>query len=205
MTNIRLYSSKVIYFGKEASNKNNSRIPVIVVDLQTNKSVKYTSINAAARDLAAHPKTIWRKVQNKQPYLERYLIVEKYSKYNKIYLKVIEYFNIQLLFNNYTIVIYVLLLFILFGYTFYKCIPYVVILYTDVYNNYFNDIDKVKVLLEQKSTLKIDIFNSIKTPISHKINGLAEFNEEWKSIYILKNKSSFINFPCTSKPVYTNL
>jgi len=32
--------------------------------------------------------------------------------------------------------------------------------------------------LEQKSTLKIDIFNSIKTPISHKINGLAEFNEE---------------------------
>jgi hypothetical protein len=39
-------------------NKNGSRIPVIVVDLQVNKSIKYISISEAARALAAHPNTI---------------------------------------------------------------------------------------------------------------------------------------------------
>jgi hypothetical protein len=39
----------------------------------------------------------------------------------------------------------------------------------------------------------------MKTPISHKVSGLVDFNQEWRSIYVLKNKTSFIiNFP--SKP-----
>jgi hypothetical protein len=65
---MKLYLNKVIkliksfffiapYGNIEVSN-NNLAIPVIVVDLQTNKSVKHTSINQAARSLAAHPKTI---------------------------------------------------------------------------------------------------------------------------------------------------
>jgi len=66
MRSVRLYSDKInksFFFNrlsleKEAINKNNARIPVIVVDLQTNKSVEYASINQAARSLAAHPKTI---------------------------------------------------------------------------------------------------------------------------------------------------
>jgi hypothetical protein len=66
MRSEKLYSNKVnksFFFNrlsleKEAINKNNTRIPVIVVDLQTNKSVEYASINKAARSLAAHPKTI---------------------------------------------------------------------------------------------------------------------------------------------------
>jgi F0F1-type ATP synthase alpha subunit len=66
MANIILYISKIsnlkknVFFGciRVGIIKNNSSIPVIVVDLQTNKSIKYTSINQAARSLAAHPKTI---------------------------------------------------------------------------------------------------------------------------------------------------
>ena len=69
MINMKLYSSKVsrlkktFFFGsvplrKVRASRNGFGIPVIVVDLQTNNSVKYTSINQAARSLAAHPKTI---------------------------------------------------------------------------------------------------------------------------------------------------
>ena len=206
MTNIRLYSRKIkkLFFfdsfslGKETANRNNSRIPVLVVDLQTNKSVKFVSINQAARSLAAHPKTIWRKVKNKQPYLERYLITEKYNYFSSIYIKVIEYFNIKLLFNNYTMVFYILLLFMLYGYTLYKCIPYIILLFTDVYNNDINNIDKIKVdnikfELEQKSPLKMGTFNFLKAPfINDKVYGLAEFNCDWRSEYLLKNKRTFI-------------
>lgn len=203
---MRLYSSKIkkLFFfdsyslGKETANRNNSRIPVIVVDLQTNKSVKYASINQAARFLAAHPKTIWRKVKNKQPYLERYLITEKYDYFSYIYIKVIEYFHVKHLFNNYTMVFYILLLFILYGYTFYKCIPYIILLFTDVYNNDVNHIDKIKVEnikfgLEQKFPLQMGTFNFLKAPfINDKVDGLAEFNHDWRSEYLIKNKSSFI-------------
>jgi hypothetical protein len=66
MTNIKFYSSKLkktFFFGNAFVEKlgisgNNSSIPVIVIDLYTNKSLKYKSINQAARSLAAHPKTI---------------------------------------------------------------------------------------------------------------------------------------------------
>jgi hypothetical protein len=69
MIYVRKYSSKVsklkntfffgsVSLGKVGTKKNVLSIPVTVVDLQTNKSVKYTSINEAARSLAAHPKTI---------------------------------------------------------------------------------------------------------------------------------------------------
>lgn len=213
MRNIRSYSSKIKKtffsgFGMETINKNNSSVPVIVVDLQTNKSVKYTSINQAARDLAAHPKTIWRKVQNKQPYLERYLIVKKQVKYNDIYINVIGYFKakLKLLFNNYIVVLYLFLLFIFFGYIIYKYMLYMTVLYRDIYN-YIYSIDKIKIdnlkfALEDKSTFynSNNIFNYIKRPISNKVNGLIDYNGEWRSIYLLKNKTSFINSGAQQEP-----
>ena len=216
MINIRSYSSKIKKtffsgFGMETINKNNSSVPVIVVDLQTNKSVKYTSINQAARDLAAHPKTIWRKVQNKQPYLERYLIVKKQVKYNDIYINVIGYFKakLKLLFNNYIVVLYLFLLFIFFGYIIYKYMLYMTVLYRDIYN-YIYSIDKIKIdnlkfALEDKSTFynSNNIFNYIKTPISNKVNGLIDYNTEWRSIYLLKNKNSFISFGAQQEPYFS--
>ena len=204
MTNMKLYSSKVnrlkktfffgsVPLGKVGANRNGYGIPVIVVDLQTNKSVKYTSINQAARSLAAHPKTIWRKVQNKQPYLERYLIVENYGKFYFFYINIIEYFNVKLkfLFNNYVILFYMLLNFVLFGYIIYKY---------NLYNIDNINVKPLKFALEEKFiNNNNNIFNCIKTPVSDKVNGLVEFNKEWRSIYVLKNKTSFINnFP--SKP-----
>jgi hypothetical protein len=44
-----------------------------------------------------------------------------------------------------------------------------------------------------------DIFSYIKRPITDKVKGLAEFNEEWRSVSVLKNKTSFIqDFPYES-------
>ena len=91
-------------------NKHSSRIPVIVVDLQTNKSIKYISISLAARALAAKTNTIRRKFHNKQPYLERYLIKFDYGKYYNIYFNWVDYFSIKFLFSYYTIIFYLLLL-----------------------------------------------------------------------------------------------
>lgn len=53
-------------------------MPVIVLDLKTNKFHKYVSIAEAARALDTHSKTIWRKVQDNKLYLDRYQII-KYS------------------------------------------------------------------------------------------------------------------------------
>ncbi len=175
-------------------------IPVIVLDLYTNKSIKYASITQAAKSFDTHPKTIWRKVQNKQRYLERYLITEKYDYFSNIYINIVKYINIKLkvLIVNNTIVLYILLMFMLLVYILYKYVPFFILLYTDICNNYTNNIDIIKVEnikfgLEQKSLLKMDRFNYLKAPLlNEKVNGLVEFNLDWRSECLLKNKSSFL-------------
>lgn len=202
----RLYSSKVnkkdyfnrLFFDK-IKNKNNAGIPIVVLDLQTNKLTQYKSINEAARSLAAHPKSIWRKIHNKQLYLERYVIKIHHSIYNRIFFNVIKYANtkFKFLYNNYVIVINILLNIVLLGYLVYKCTPYFIELFAYVYNNYTNvdkiDNDKLKYVLDKKCTKSNYIFNYIAMPISNEINGLVEFNQEWKSVCVLKNKTSFIH------------
>lgn len=199
---MKLYSSKIsklkktfffasVPFGKVGANRNGFGIPVIVVDLQTNKSVKYTSINQAARSLAAHPKTIWRKVNNKQPYLKRYLIVEKRDNYKKFFISIMKYFIIKLnyLFKNYLIFLYMLLNIVLFGY----------IIYNILYNMDKINVNQLEFALEDKFRNNPDIFHYIKRPVSDRVNGLVEYNMEWRSVYVLKNKTSFI-INITSKP-----
>lgn len=225
MINIRWYLAKIKsglakkrfnkgFFFTSSHKRNIERnkiagVPVIVLDLYTNKSVKYNSITQAAKSFNTHPKTIWRKVQNKQRYLERYLIIEKYNYFSGITINMIEYLKIKLklLIINYTIVLYVVLIFILLGYIFYKYVPYIIILYTDIYNNYIDNVDKVKVdeinsVWEHKPSLKIDIFDYLRAPLlNNKVNGLIDFYQEWKCINILKNKSPFIvDFSAPSKP-----
>ena len=168
-------------------------IAVIVTDLHTNESVKYESINQAARNLAAHPKTIWRRVQDKKPYLERFIIRRHYPKRNLIHFFMELYL---ILYTNYTILFYVLLDFILLGYILYKFIPCAMVLYTEIYNNYFYTINKMNVnelkfeLVDYKLN---NIFGCLKIPITDKVKGLVEFNKEWRSVCLLKNKTSFIN------------
>jgi hypothetical protein len=100
--------------------------------------------------------------------------VEKYGKYNNIFINLIEYFNKLNILINYTIVLYVLLIAMLFGYILYKYMPCIILLYTD-------NIDKVNVGIikpgfEDKSALKMTIFNHLNAPlINDKINGLADF------------------------------
>jgi len=49
-------------------------IPVVVLDLKTNKSTEYVSISDAARFFNIYPKKIWRAVNNNKLYLGRYQI-----------------------------------------------------------------------------------------------------------------------------------
>lgn len=51
-------------------------MPVIVLDLKTNKFIKFVSIAKAARALDTHSKTIWRKVQDNKLYFDRYEIIK---------------------------------------------------------------------------------------------------------------------------------
>jgi hypothetical protein len=50
--------------------------------------------------------------------------------------------------------------------------------------------------------LKTNIFDFLKAPlVNDKVNGMIDFNKEWKCTDILKNKSSFvIHFSAPSKP-----
>jgi len=242
MKNIRLYTTKIIKplsdNWKEVSRKNTMGINVIVLDLQTNKSVKFVSITEAARSLAAHPSTIWKRVHDERPYLERYLIKKDLGKDSAIYLNKINKPNKIIESNktiesnkiiesnkpnvinkliktkankikpikinkpkqinkndkhsshliNYSVLLYILLISMLCGYMIYKYIPYISVLYSGIYN-YFNPDYLYNV--SEKDKLINNIFNNIKNPITNKVNGLAEFNEEWRSIDLLKNKPFF--------------
>lgn len=84
MENIKTFLFKSFYnkktnYSKEKHIKTKEQsIPVIVLDLKTNKFIKCVSIAEAARSLNTHSKTIWRKVQDNKLYLDRYKII-KYS------------------------------------------------------------------------------------------------------------------------------
>jgi len=206
MTNIKFYLTRIKrnLFTKNIKRNKIEGIPVIVLDLNTNKSYKYPSITKAAKYFDTHPKTIWRKVQSQERYLERYLIMERYYFYSKIYFNILKYISTIYKFFMYndTIIVYILLVLFLFGYIMYKYLPYLVVLVIDIYNNYLNvEVSNLKYTKEEVSPLKKNIFNYLGESLaSQKVEGLVEFNQEWRSVNLLKNKSFFIkDFPFTLK------
>ena len=203
MKNVIIYSNKIrkltetFFFGNMSKTMRNKRngfgIPVVVIDLKTNNSSEYVSIAKAAKFFKAYPKTIWRKVQNKQQYKGRYLIVTKYGYINhsniiyKLYFIIHNKYLvlIKVLKDNIIMICYILLLvlLIIIVYNIYIC-------YIDTANSYTSEnLTKDKYSL---SHTKQNIYNKIKPSYSYKIKGLHDFNETWKSECILKNKSSFI-------------
>jgi hypothetical protein len=65
MKNIKLYKDKLITLQPSLTNKDSSlrthnrrAIPVVVIDILTNKSKSFKSINHAARSLNEHPKSL---------------------------------------------------------------------------------------------------------------------------------------------------
>jgi hypothetical protein len=85
----------------------------------------------------------------------------------------------------------------LLGYILYKYIPSLG-LFIDSSN--YNIDNQLNHILEKDRSLKNNIFNYINNPITGKVKGLAEFNKEWLSVDILKNKTSFIH-GFTSRPI----
>jgi hypothetical protein len=205
MKNIRLYSSKTIKilfminrkYGSK--NYNKSGIPVIVLDLKTNKSIKYRSITEAAKSLATHPKTIWRKLQYNKLYLDRYLIKKHLGVMDSIIPNVMGKASIRFRspYINYVVLLYTGLILVLLGYILCKYIPPLIGLFINSSN--YNVDNQLNHILEKDRSLKNNIFNCINSPITDKVKGLAEFNKEWLSVDILKNKTSFIH-GFTSRP-----
>jgi hypothetical protein len=210
MKNVKWYSNKLkesfffnnVSVGEIQSKKKGFGTPVIVIDSKTNISSEYTSISKAARSLNTYPKAIWRKVQNKQSYKGRYLIIAKYSyRSYQIYSNIIY----KLLKNNYIIICYILS-YILLSIIMYNYFFYMVLICKYLYYSYNIDIISInnyENFFEDKFLLnnaKQDIFNNTKTSlISQQINGLHDFNQKWKSECILKNNNLFITSNTNNK------
>ena len=154
--------------------RNGVGISVIVYDKKTGKSYEFISISKAARFLSTYPKAIWRKVQNEKLFEGRYLIKVKNKnkgiKYNNVILK-----------GNIIIISSLL-----------------IILVTSVLWNYLakETIIDISYILDNEFTDSDDTENTL---ASQMVKGLVDFNKEWKSECLLRNKTSFITSRVTDK------
>jgi len=188
--------------------RNNSGIPVVVLDLKTKQSYVYVSIAEAARSFNTHPKTIWRVIYNNKLYLNRYQIIEQNNKlgvlnnifiyYKNIYKNI---YNILNIIKSNKIILYRTLSFIVLGIFICIFILFIFIVCQDIYNQYNFTIHEGRInynkcVLEHKLSLNQDlnnakvIFNSFEPGIIRIKNWRYEylFKPKWATVYSTNNE-----------------
>lgn len=191
------------YFFKETKNnnlnnkKNKKSIPVVIFDLKKEKFFKYSSINEAAKFLNTYPNTIWRKIQTKELYLNRYSITVMSRYY---YLKVC-YIYLRKCIINYQILILKITLFLILLIIIYIITIDLLIILKDIINKFnIHTINtrsnQLGYMLEHK--IKIETNQIRLISIEEKISKFLNTDKSWEDRYNLLynnifNKSSIIN------------
>ena len=192
--------------------RNNSGIPVVVLDLKTKQSYVYVSIAEAARYFNTHPKTIWRVIYNNKLYLNRYQIIEQNNKLGVLNYMFIYYKNIHEYYKNILksnkVIIYRIVLFIVLGIFIGIFILFIYIICKDIYDQYIFTIREGRAnyntcVLEHKLSLnqglnntKI-IFNTFKPSIIRIRN--------WRYEYLFKPKLTNIHSTNSELGIYKSI
>ncbi len=183
-------------------NKITKGIPIIVLDLKTNKLFEYRSIAEAARSFNVYPNKIWRTIRKNKPYLNRYQIeyksyinINETIIYNLLFALYVKCFKYIFKRKNIILIIYIIL-FIILGFILCKYIPNIILILKDMYNNYIYTMNEIRInhlryISEHKFLLcKNSSIENIKGfMITDQINKLTLFNKEFGFIHMDTYKS----------------